>query len=302
MRVIITGGTGLIGRPLAARLASDGHEVIVLSRHPSSVGGIPPNVRVAGWDARTAGGWGPLADGAGAIINLAGENIGEGRWTEDRKQSILQSRLHAGQAVVEAVQAATTKPGVVIQSSAVGYYGPRGDEELTEDAPAGNDFTSHVAVQWEASTAPVEAMGVRRVVIRSGVVLAREGGALPRMALPFRLFAGGYYGNGRQWLSWIHSADEVRGIQFLMENSAASGVFNLTSPQPLTSRAFAQALARAMGRPDWIPVPAVAFQLLFGEMSTMLLDGQRVIPRHLLDLGFRFDYPDATQALRNLLQ
>jgi uncharacterized protein len=301
MRVIITGGTGLIGRPLAAGLASDGHEVIVLSRNPAGVRGLPANITVETWDAHTAAGWGRLADGAGAIINLAGENIGEGRWTPERKQRIVESRLHAGQAVVEAVQTAVVKPHVLIQASAVGYYGPHGDEELTEDAPAGNDFPARVAVDWEAVTAPVEALGVRRVIIRSGVVLAREGGALPRMALPFRLFGGGYYGNGRQWLSWLHIADEVEGIRFLLENEAARGVFNLTSPQPLTSRGFAQALGRAMNRPDWLPVPGFAFRLLFGEMATMLLDGQRVLPRRLLDLGFQFQYPEATAALRNLL-
>ncbi len=301
MRVIITGGTGLIGRPLAASLVSAQHEVIVLSRDPGRVSGMPAEVKLVRWDAHSAAGWGHLADGAGAIVNLAGENLAEGRWTAAAKRRIRESRINAGQAVVEAVLAASKKPGVVIQSSGVNYYGPHGDEELTPEAPPGHDFLAGVAVDWENSTAAVEAAGVRRAVTRSGVVLARDGIILPRMLLPFRLFVGGPYGNGRQWLSWIHLADEVGAIRFLIENNAAHGAFNLCAPSPLTNRQFVSVLGRVVHRPSWMPVPALAFRLLFGEMATLLLDGQRALPTRLLQLGYTFQYPVAAAALRNLL-
>ncbi len=306
MRVIITGGTGLIGRALAADLASAGYEVILLSRRPERAAGLPSGVRAERWDGRTAEGWGKLADGATAIVNLAGENLaGEGffpsRWTPERKERIIRSRLNAGAAVVEAVKAAVVKPRVVIQSSGIGVYGPRQDEELSEEAPVGSDFLATLAVQWEASTADVEALGVRRAVIRTGAVLSRAGGALTRMVLPFRLFAGGWFGSGRQWLSWIHVADQAEAIRFLIENPQASGLFNLCAPQPLTGRDFGRCIGRVMGRPALLPVPAIVMRLVFGEVTTVVLDGQRVLPKRLLDLGFRFRFPDAESALRDLL-
>jgi uncharacterized protein (TIGR01777 family) len=307
MRIIITGGTGLIGRALAADLAGDSHEVIVLSRRPEQVSGLPAGVRAEGWDARTADGWGTLADGAEAIVNLAGEPVsGEGfipsRWTAERKGRVRESRLNAGQAVVQAVEAAAHKPRVVIQASGAGYYGAHGDEEVTEEAPAGDDWFGEVAVEWEASTAPVEAMGVRRVIIRSGVVFSAEGGALPRMLLPFRLFAGGPLGSGRQWFPWIHIADEVGAMRFLVENQAASGPFNLTAPNLLTNAEFSRVAGRVLRRPAFVPVPAFALRLLFGEMSTVLLEGQRAISRRLQESGFTFRFPEAEGALRDLLQ
>jgi uncharacterized protein (TIGR01777 family) len=307
MRVIITGGTGLIGRALAADLAGDSHEVIVLSRLPERATGLPAGVRAERWDARTADGWGALADGANAIVNLAGESIsGQGfipsRWTADLKGRVRESRLNAGRAVVQALEAATHKPHVVIQASAAGYYGAHGDEDVTEEAPAGGDWFGQVAVEWEASTAPVEAMGVRRVIIRSGVVFSVGGGALPRMLLPFRLFAGGPLGSGRQWFPWIHITDEVGAIRFLIKNQAASGPFNLTAPNLLTNAEFSQVAGRVLRRPAFVPVPAFALRLLFGEMSIVLLEGQRAIPRRLLDLGFNFRFGEAEAALRDLLQ
>jgi uncharacterized protein (TIGR01777 family) len=307
MHVIITGGTGLLGRALAEDLAGAGYEVTLLSRQPEKATALPPGVRAERWDGRTAKGWGKLINGAEAVVNLAGENLaGNGffpsRWTPQRKEKIVHSRLNAGAAVVEAVEAAAVKPRVVIQASGIGVYGPRHDEELTEDAPIGSDFLAALAVEWEASTAGVEALGVRRAVIRTGAVLCTAGGALTRLVLPFRLFAGGWFGNGRQWLSWIHLADQVAAARFLIENPNASGVFNLSAPQPLTSRDFGRAIGRALGRPAFLPVPAIAMRLAFGEVATVVLDGQRVIPRRLLDLGFRFRFPDADSALRDLLR
>ena len=302
MRIIVTGGTGTIGRALCPALVDDGHEVIVLTRNPQATTGLPEAVRLVGWDGKSAAGWGQLADGAGAIINLAGEGIADGRWSDERKRRIYASRLDAGQAVVAAVSAATTKPQVVVQASAVGYYGPRGDEMLTEASTPGSDYLAHVSFDWEVSTAAVERMGVRRAVIRTGVVLANTGGAWPKIVLPFKLFAGGPMGSGNQYWPWIHKEDEVQAILFLVKNAAARGAFNLTAPEPLTNRAFAAALGSVMGRPAFVPAPAFALKIALGEMSTVLLDGQRAIPKKLQDLGFTFTYPTATAAFAELVR
>ena len=302
MRIIITGGTGLIGQALVSSLAEDRNEIIILSRTPERDLPLPDGVRLEGWDARTAEGWGSLADGADAVVNLAGESIAAGRWTDTRKRRILESRLNAGHALVQALETAQNKPRVVIQSSAVGYYGPCGDEKITEDTPPGDDFLARVAIEWEASTAPVEEMGVRRAIVRGGVVLSPDGGALPRLLLPFKFFAGGPLGGGQQWLPWIHIADEVAAIRFLIEHEAASGPFNLAAPNPLTNAHFGQVLGKVIGRPAVMPAPAFAMRMAFGEMSTVLLDGQRAVPRRLLDMGFNFRFPEAESALRDLLE
>ncbi len=302
MRVIITGGTGLIGRALAASLASDGHEVVVLTRHPQHVSGLPAGARAERWDGATLAGWGHLADGAGAIVNLAGENLGASRWSAERKRRILSSRVNAGQAVLAAVRSAERKPAVLIQSSAVGYYGPRGDEIITERSAPGTDFMAQVAVQWEASTEPVESLGVRRAIIRSGVVLSMAGGALPRLVQPFHFFVGGRLGSGKQWFSWMHIDDEVRAIRFLIDDAQASGPYNLTAPDPVTNATLARTVGHVLGRPALFPVPAFVLRLLFGEMATTVLDGQRVAPERLAGLDFAFRYPVLEPALRDLLR
>lgn len=302
MRTIITGGTGLIGRALSADLAARGQQVIVLSRSPERALGMPAGVRVVRWDARTADGWGGLVDGADAIVNLAGENIAAGRWTEERKRRILESRINAGKAVVEAVRAAARKPGVVVQASAVGYYGPHGDEEVTEETPPGSDFLAQVCLQWEPSTAAVEAMGVRRVIIRSAPVLSRDGGILPRLLVPFRLFVGGPLGSGRQWWSWIHIADEVAAIRSLIQWESARGPFNLVAPNPVTNAEFSRLLGLVLRRPAIFRVPAPLLRLALDELASALLTGQRVMPRRLLDLGFTFRFPYLEPALRDLLR
>ncbi len=306
MRVIITGGTGLIGKALANSLAHDGHEVIVLSRNKNKTGGLASGVAVAEWDARTANGWGSLADGAGAIVNLAGESIaGEGfppsRWTPERKKRIRESRLNAGKAVTEAVKNAANKPGVVIQSSAVGYYGTHGDQDITEDHPAGSDFLAGICQEWEASTAEVENLGVRRPVIRTGIVLSSKGGVLPLMSLPVKLFAGGPIGSGKQQLPWIHIDDHIRAIRYLIDNSDARGAYNLSAPEPLPNAAFTKAMGRALSRPVWLPTPGLPFKIAFGELGdTLLLKGQRVVPKRLQESGFQFHYPEAEGALRDV--
>lgn len=301
-RVIITGGSGLIGQALAADLLKDDFEVIVLSRNAQRQGAnLPSGMRFEQWDGTSAQGWGHLVEQGAAIVNLAGENIGERRWTEARKQAIIESRLRAGKAVSEAVAKARNKPDVVIQASAIGYYGSRTDEILTEKSPPADDFMSRICQQWEPATAPVEQAGVRRVVVRSGVVLSRQGGAFPRMIMPFNFFAGGPLGSGKQWISWIHVRDEVAGLRFLMDNPNASGVYNLSSPYPLKNVDFERAVGRVMRRPAIIPTPAFAIRLLFGEMAITVLEGQRVAPERLEKEGFVFNYPRIEEALRDLL-
>jgi len=301
MLVIVTGGIGIMGRALATDLAAGGYEIVLLSRNPQHLSGMPAGVRVVRWDGCSAEGWGVLANGATAIVNLAGESLAAGRWSAANKQRIIESRVNAGKAVVEAATGAAIKPEVVIQASGVGYYGPHGDEEVTERDGPGNDFPARVTLQWEPSTEPVRALGVRHAIIRTGPVLTLAGGALPRLLLPFKLFVGGPLGSGRQWFPWIHMADQVAAIRYLIETPAADGPFNLCAPNPLRNATFAEQIGRAMKRPSWLPVPSFALRLLFGEMATVLLEGQRAVPHRLSELGFKFRFPDAGSALRNLL-
>ena len=299
-RVIVTGGSGLIGRPLVAELAAAGHDVVVLSRSPQRVRGLPPGARAAGWDAETADGWGELADGALAIVHLAGEPLAEWPWTEEKKRRILDSRVESTRAVAAAIRAAGTPPRVLLQSSGINVYGDGGDRVVDETAPAGDGFLPEVCVRWEAASADAEERGVRRVLLRTAVVLSAEGGALPKMALPFRLFVGGPVGRGDQWLSWIHHADQVAAVRFLLGHPAASGAFNLTAPEPVTNRAFSRALATALGRPNLFPVPKTALRLALGDMSQTVLTSVRAVPARLLALGFRFRYPTIESALHDL--
>ncbi|MGC9394657.1 MAG: TIGR01777 family oxidoreductase [Anaerolineae bacterium] len=302
MRVLVAGGTGLIGRALVADLAREGHEVVVLSRHPTRAPAFSPTVAVQPWDARSVAGWGPLVNSIDVIVNLAGENISAGRWTAERKARIVQSRMETGQALVDAVNAAKNQPRAFLQASAVGYYGPRGEEALGEASPPGTDWLSRVAVDWEAATRPVAEAGVRHVLLRTGIVLTLDGGALPKMALPFRFFVGGPVGRGQQGLPWIHLADEVAAIRFLIDREDAHGPFNLTAPQMQTNAEFSRALGRAMHRPAWLPVPGFALRLLFGEMATILLNGQHALPIKLQQMGFAFRFPTLDAALYDLFR
>lgn len=298
MKILIAGGSGLIGSALKDSLVSDGHEVIILSRVAQNSNNR--SLRYLKWDGKTTEGWGQVINEVDAVVNLAGENLSAGRWTVRRKQSILESRVKAGKALVEAIRQAAKKPAVFIQASGVGYYGTEKTGLLGEDAPAGDDYLAGVSREWEAGTVPVEELGVRRVVIRTAVVLSPRGGALERMLLPFRLFAGGPLGSGRQWLSWIHITDQVRAIRFLMDNPVAQGVFNL-SAIPVTNGEFARVAGRVMKRPSFFRVPAFVLRQMLGEMSTMVLDGQRTSAEKLTRLGFTFLYPDLESALKHLV-
>jgi len=306
MKIIITGGTGLIGRALSGELLEHGHEVVVLSRSLRQVKGLPDRVEVVQWDGKTPNGWEHHVEEAGAIVNLAGESVaGDNllsiRWTTERKQNILKSRLNAGKAVYDAVQAAKHKPGIVIQASAVGYYGPRGSERISENADPGDDFLSGVCVEWESATKNVESMGVRWAGVRLGIVLSAEGGALTRQMLPFKFFAGGPLGSGRQGYPWIHILDVTGAIRFLLEDPFAAGIFNLTAPGLITNGEFSRILGKVMNRPAWIPAPGFAFKLLFGEASTILLDGQFPEPKRLLALGYTYRFTNADSALKDIL-
>jgi uncharacterized protein (TIGR01777 family) len=255
---------------------------------------------VRGWDGRSGQGWLDLAEEADALVNLAGENIGGGLWTAERKQRILTSRLSAGNAVVDALKQAGQKPRVLLQSSAVGIYGPREEGVCDEGTPPGKDFLSGVAVRWEESTREVEEWGVRRVVARTGLVLHPREGILPRFALPFRLYCGGPMGSGRQGVSWIHIHDMARAVCFLLEEPRAQGVYNLCAPDAASNAEFGRALARALRRPYWLPAPAFALRLALGEMSTLILDGQRARPARLLAARFSFAFDDLDAALADL--
>lgn len=299
-RVLITGGTGMIGRRVARELAGAGHDVVVLTRSPERAE-LPEGVRPAGWDGVSADGWGPLADGALGIVHLAGENIADGRWTAARKRRIRDSRVRSGEAVTAAVEAAERKPKWLLQASGVDVYGDRGDEVVGEGAAPGEGFLAEVCIEWEASTEPVERLGVRRAVLRSGPVLTTEGGMLGKMLLPFKLGLGGPAGSGEQYVPWIHMADEVAAIRFLAGSEAGRGPFNLTAPEPVSHRDFAKALGRALGRPAVLPAPGFALKIVFGEMADLLLEGKRAVPRALETLGFRFRFPQLEDALRDSL-
>jgi uncharacterized protein (TIGR01777 family) len=302
MKIVITGGTGFIGKALAGELSGAGHQVVALSRDAEKGRRVLGEVAaVAQWDGESATGWAEHADGAGAIVNLAGESISPGRWTRSKRTRILKSRLDAGQAVVEAVLKAGAKPRVVVQSSGIGYYGS-GTDEVDESASAGSGFLPEVARKWEASTKKVQEMGVRQIVIRTGVVLGISGGALPRLLTPFRLFVGGPLGSGKQYFPWIHLEDEVRAIRFLAESEKLEGPFNLVAPQSLTMKDFSAILGQVMKRPSWLRVPGFTLKLAFGQMADeVLLSGQRALPRRLMEAGYEFAHPSLEPALREIL-
>jgi len=300
MKVLIVGGAGLIGRALGESLQKDSHTVWILSRNPRAAV-APVGVEVIQWDGKTPAGWENLVEEADAVVHLAGENIGALPWSPNRKAQIRQSREVTGRAVVEAVRQAGRKPAVLMQASGIDYYGTSLERSFNESDPPGSGFLSRVAVDWEASTRPVEDMGVRRVIIRSGPVLDATEGALPRMMLPFRLMVGGPLGSGRQWLSWIHRDDEIAAMRFLLEHTDASGPFNLASPNPVTNAQFGKALGRVMHRPYWIPAPAFLLQAVLGQMSSLILSGQRALPKRLLEMGFKFRYEHILPALEDLL-
>lgn len=303
MRVIVAGGTGFIGSALVEELLGAGYEVVVLSRDKAKAEArFSDRVRGAAWDGRSAAGWGELADGAKGIVNLAGAPIDKWPWSRERKKRILDSRVDATRAVVEAVRSADRVPEVVVQGSAVGFYGPRGSERLTEDSPSGEGFLAHVCRQWESTAREVAELGVRLAIARTGIVLG-PGGALEQIARPFRYFVGGRLGSGEQGVSWVHRADEVGAIRFLLEHDDAHGPFNLTAPEPVSNRQLAAALGKVLGRPAIVPAPAFAIRMALGQMGEeLLLRGQYVYPEKIQQLGYVFQYDTLSKALEQIFK
>jgi uncharacterized protein (TIGR01777 family) len=303
MRIIITGATGFIGKALSSHLVEAGYEVIALSRNSKTARKIfGEKVIVTEWDGKTAKKWVNYAEGAFAIVNLAGENIAGGRWTTSKKEKILGSRLNAGNAVVEAIRETKGKPKVAIQSSGIGYYGAHLDEIVDEKFPLGTGFLPEVAQKWENSTKEVESLGIRHIVIRTGVVLGKDGGALPRLITPFKFFVGGHPGDGEQYFSWIHLQDEIRAIRFLIEREDLNGEFNLTAPGSIKMKEFCHILGKVIRRPFWFPLPGILLRMIYGQMAEeTILHGQRVIPKRLQEAGFEFLYPEAESALQEIL-
>ncbi|MBA4385778.1 MAG: TIGR01777 family protein, partial [Anaerolinea sp.] len=276
-------------------------DVVVLSRNVKQAVVPSAHVVLQQWDGKSADALCRIIDGLDAVVNLAGESIGKGSWTDARKEELLKSRLEPAQALVAALKLCAQAPKIIIQASAIGYYGNSVGEK-DESSPPGNDYLANFAVEWEASTDDVESMGIRRVIIRTGIVLKKEEGVLPQLMLPFKLMVGGALGSGKQIYSWIHLKDEAAAILYLLEKTEAQGVYNLTAPNPMSNSEIGKVLARVMKRPYWMPVPGFALKLLLGEMSTLVLDGQKVMPKRLLESGFKFRFVYLEEALNDLLK
>jgi len=300
VNIIIAGGTGLIGTELIKELIYRGHKIVVLSRN-SDKKAVDEKFKIVKWDGTTTSGWAHLVDDSDAIINLAGENLGTGRWTPDKKKRMYSSRISAGNAIYEAVNVAKKKKRVILQASAVGYYGNVQNETLNENSPPGNDFLARLCIDWENSLKDIEKLNVRKIIMRIGLVLTPHGGALKQLLLPYKLFAGGPLGNGEQWWPWIHITDVITSMCFLLENEDAIGVYNLTAPDPVKMKDFGRALGKVLKRPHWISIPSVFLNILLGEMSMIVLTGQRVIPDNLIKSGYEYQFGSLDSALQDLL-
>jgi uncharacterized protein (TIGR01777 family) len=295
MRILITGGSGFIGRALSRELKISGHEVIIATRRR-----YDSKDRFT-WDSRELIPQ-DIMSKFDAVVNLAGEPVAPGRWTKDRKRRILESRVNATRALAESIRNANPKPRVLISASAVGYYGPHGDEYVTEETPPAPDFLAGVCRAWEAEALKAEELGVRVVLVRIGGVLGAEGGALAQMVIPFKLFLGGPIGSGKQWFSWIHRDDMAGIIKYALENESVSGPVNATAPVPVTNREFSKALGKALHRPSFFAAPGFVVKLSLGELGGMLLTGQRVLPEKALNAGYKFKYPEVGEALRAIFE
>ncbi|MDE2150087.1 MAG: TIGR01777 family oxidoreductase [Gammaproteobacteria bacterium] len=294
MRYLITGGSGFVGRALCSDLCAAGHEVAVLSRSPRRARRrLPDSVRTVGTFEEVSG--------AEAVVNLAGENLAAGRWTPARKQALRESRIGTTRRLVQWIGNLTDRPQVLVSASAIGYYGARGDEAVDESTPPADDFPARLCRDWEAEAERAADLGVRVCVLRIGLVLGSDGGVLARMLPAFRLGLGGPIGSGRQWMSWIHRQDLVSAIRWCAERAQPRGANNATAPNPVTNLEFARALGRALHRPALLPVPARLLKLALGEMATLLLTGQKVLPERLLAEGFTLRYPRLDDALAALL-
>ena len=299
MKVFMTGGTGFVGAYLSRELVKQGHEVTILSRREKPPAVQVPGIRLITGDPTQEGSWMGAAPEHQWIINLGGASI-FGRWSPAYKQEIYESRIRTTRNLVIAL-AAGDRRQLLCSASAVGYYGPRGDEVLTEESPQDSDFLARLGADWEAEALKARELGLRVVITRFGIVLGRGGGALGQMAPMFRRFLGGPLGSGQQWFSWIHQGDLARAFSFISEHPEIHGPVNLTAPNPVRNRDLARALGRVLHRPAWLPAPEFMIRLAMGELAESLLTGQRVIPKRLLDAGFKFNFPTIEAALKDLL-
>jgi uncharacterized protein len=303
MKIVLIGATGFIGKRLFYHLKSNGHQLIVVSRNTEKAKKVfADHNAFADWNGKDGQKLASIIGQSDAVVNLAGASIAGGRWIKERKQLILSSRINTTRALVNVINSLKEKPEVLIQAGAIGYYGAHPEATFDETAPAGEGFLAEVSQNWEAATHGL-AGGVRLVILRTGVVIDKSGGALRQMQTPFKLGAGGHIGTGKQLFSWIHLEDEVRAIAFLLENRNAAGAYNLTAPVPVTMKRFAKALGNTLRRHSWLHVPAFIIKLLLGQMGVeTILSGQKVIPKKLLDEGFEFKHPEIEGALADIYQ
>jgi uncharacterized protein (TIGR01777 family) len=301
MKIVLFGGSGFLGKHLVPKLLAESHGVTLISRRPEIVRRrIVPFVEVKEWS--TPEKLGSLLEGTDAFVNLAGESIGAKRWSVSRKDEILTSRIETTRTIVETIGKMSRKPSVLLSASAVGYYGNVEDEEVTETHLPGKDFLADVCVRWETEAMKAERLGVRVILPRTGIVLAKNGGALQRMLVPFRLFAGGPLGSGNQWFPWIHIDDEINAMIHTLEHSAISGPINLVAPESITMKQFCSAFGKAMHRPSWAPVPSFVLKVILGEMAeALVLGGQKVVSKKLVESGYRFKFSRIDEALVEIL-
>ncbi|GAB4503652.1 MAG: TIGR01777 family oxidoreductase [Anaerolineales bacterium] len=298
MKVLLAGGSGFLGRHLTQSLLADKHRVWVLSRRPRQT---LPGVHLVPWDGRTPGDWRRLMDEMDAVVNLSGLSLNNWPWTKAKKQRFLDSRVAPGLALASAISSANRRPDVFVQISGINHYGLHG-APADENTPPADDYLAQLTVAWEDATRPVEDLGVRRVICRTAVVLARDASLMQLMALPVRLFTGGPLGHGGQALPWIHIADQIGAIRFLMENRDTSGPYNLIAPQPTSNAEFMRTLAQTLHRPYWLPIPAFLMRLALGEMSNLVLEGRFAYPKRLLEAGYTFHFPTLQAALQEIFQ
>jgi uncharacterized protein (TIGR01777 family) len=306
MRVFVTGGSGVVGSRLIRTLNRRGNDVVLLTRRPEVVQPALGSVcLIVAGDPTQTGPWMEAVDNCDAVVNLTGENLFSQRWNDAFKQRLRASRVLSTHNVVLALarkpRTAGGTPRVLVNASAIGYYGPRGDEELTEESPAGSDFLARMCVDWEQAARAAEAHGIRTAIVRIGVVLDRTGVALSNILPVFKMGAGGPVGSGKQWMSWVHPQDLVNILLLALDNPGARGPINGTAPQPVTNKEFAKALGAALSKPSFMPAPAFALKLRFGEVADVLTTGQRVLPRKAQALGYTFLFPEIHGALQDAL-
>ncbi len=304
MKVAVTGATGFVGHRLVERLQAEGHQVVVLSRNPERASKVFPKtafsaVEIVAYTPTAAGDWQQAIAGCDGVVNLAGEPISE-RWTAAHKQAILESRQLGTQRIVEAIAQADPKPQVLVNASAIGYYGTSDTTTFDESSNPGHDFLAEVCRAWESEAQKVKALGIRLVILRIGIVLGM-GGAIAKMLPPFKLFAGGPIGSGKQWFSWIHRDDLVSLILQALTQPTMVGTYNATAPTPVRMAEFCHTLGEVMHRPSWLPVPAFAIEALLGDGAIVVLEGQEVIPKRTLETGFQYQYPTLKQALEEVV-